>query len=147
MNPAISMYSASIPVFKQLLNSLTTILDKAQTHLVSSGMAADALLQASLFPDMFDFTRQIQIATDFAKGVAARLAGLEVPAYEDNEDSFEALQARIEKPFNLSRLLSPNKSMAVKKKKLPFALEPRKKEPLIARPISYTMACHSFSFT
>lgn len=107
MKPAISMYSASIPVFKQLLNSLNTILDKAQTHLVSSEIAADSLLQASLFPDMFNFTRQIQIATDFAKGVTARLAGLEIPAYEDNDSSFEALQARIEKTLKFIASIKP----------------------------------------
>lgn len=97
MSSSISMYNASVPVFKQLLTALNAILDKAQTHCINNEMTPDSLLKASLYPDMFDFTRQVQIAADFAKGVSARLAGIEVPAYEDTEASFNELQARIEK--------------------------------------------------
>lgn len=97
MNQTISMYNASAPVFKQLLTALNAILDKAQAHVASHAIDADTLLQASLFPDMYNFIRQVQIATDFAKGVTARLAGVEVPVYEDNEKSFPELKARIEK--------------------------------------------------
>lgn len=107
MKQAISMYDASAPVFKQLLTALKAILDKAQTHIVSHGIEADLLLQASLFPDMFNFTRQVQIATEFAKGVTARLAGVEVPVYEDNETSFEELQARIEKTLLFISSIKP----------------------------------------
>lgn len=74
----ISMYSASVPVFKQLLSALNDILVKAAST-VNNEMNPEALLHARLFPDMFDFTRQVQIAADFAKGVTARLAGQEVP--------------------------------------------------------------------
>ena len=92
----ISMYSASVPVFKQLLSALNDILVKAAST-VNNEMNPEALLHARLFPDMFDFTRQVQIAADFAKGVTARLAGQEVPVYEDNETTFAELQARIAK--------------------------------------------------
>lgn len=91
----ISMYAASIPVFKQMLNSLNQLLIKAEAHATDRKIEPDALLQARLFPDMFALVRQVQIAADFAKGVSARLAGVEVPAYEDNEQSFADLQARI----------------------------------------------------
>lgn len=93
----ISMYSASVPVFKQMLNSLDAILSKAEAHASEKKIDPNALLQARLFPDMFPLTRQVQIAADFAKGVTARLAGVDVPAYEDNEQSFEQLRARIAK--------------------------------------------------
>lgn len=92
----ISMYNASVPVFKQLLSGLNAILIKAE-QTVSNDTKPETLLHACLFPDMFDFTRQVQIATDFAKGVTARLAGQDVPVYEDNETSFDELQARIAK--------------------------------------------------
>jgi len=92
----ISMYSASVPVFKQLLSALNSILVKAEST-INNEMNPEALLHARLFPDMFDFTRQVQIATDFAKGVTARLAGQEVPVYEDTETTFAELQARIAK--------------------------------------------------
>ena len=93
----LSMYSASIPVFKQILNSLSAILDKADALVSEKKMDPNALLQFRLFPDMLPFVRQIQIAADFAKGAAARLAGVAVPAYEDNEQSFAELKARIGK--------------------------------------------------
>ena len=92
-----SMYSASAPVFKQILNSLTVIIDKAQAHATEKKIEPAALLQARLFPDMFTFIRQIQVAADFAKGAAARLAGVDVPKYEDNEQTFADLKARIAK--------------------------------------------------
>ena len=97
MNQAISMYDASVPIFKQLLAALRVILDKAEAHIEKNALSPDSLLQASLYPDMYPFIRQIQIATDFAKGVTARLAGVDVPAYEDNETTFPQLKARIEK--------------------------------------------------
>lgn len=90
----ISMYNASVPVFKQLLSALADILTKAEEQVINK-MEPEKLLHASLFPDMFDFTRQVQIATDFAKGVTARLAGQEVPAFADTETTFAELQARI----------------------------------------------------
>ncbi len=93
----ISMYATSIPVFKQILGSLSSILDKAELHIAEKKIEPSALLQARLYPDMFAFSRQIQIAADFAKGASARLAGVEVPKYEDNEQSFPELKARIAK--------------------------------------------------
>jgi hypothetical protein len=91
------MYTASVPVFKQILNSLLAILDKAEAYVSDRKIDPNALLQFRLFPDMLPFTRQIQIAADFAKGAGARLAGQEVPAYEDNEKSFADLKVRIAK--------------------------------------------------
>ncbi|HEU4843086.1 MAG TPA: DUF1993 domain-containing protein [Burkholderiaceae bacterium] len=91
----LSMYSASVPVFKQILNSLLAILDKAETHADEKKIDPQALLQFRLYPDMLPFTRQIQIACDFAKGCTARLGGMDVPAYEDDERSFAELKARI----------------------------------------------------
>ena len=92
-----SIYSASIPVFKQILGSLSAILDKAETHVQDKKIDPNALLHFRLFPDMLPFVRQIQIATDFAKGAGARLAGVAVPPYEDSEQSFAELKARIAK--------------------------------------------------
>ena len=105
----ISMYNASVPLFTQLLDALNTILDKAELHAQNKQIDPNTLLQASLFPDMFNFTRQVQIATDFAKGVAARLAGVEVPVYEDNEVTFNALQARIKKTVQFISSIAPTK--------------------------------------
>ena len=94
---SISMYSASVPVFKQILGGLDGVLAKAQAHISDRKIEPTALLQARVFPDMFMFTRQVQIACDFAKSVSARLAGSDVPAYDDSEQSFDELRARIER--------------------------------------------------
>ncbi|SFC36350.1 DUF1993 family protein [Collimonas sp. OK412] len=93
----ISMYSASIPVFKQMLSALNDVLAKAEAHAAEKKIDPNAFLQARLFPDMFPLLRQVQIAADFAKSVPARLAGAEVPAYEDSELTFADLHARIQK--------------------------------------------------
>jgi hypothetical protein len=91
----VSLYTASVPVFQQMLGSLGDLLAKAQTHATERKIEPAALLQARLFPDMFALTRQVQIACDFARGVSARLAGVDVPKTEDKETSFEELQALI----------------------------------------------------
>jgi uncharacterized protein len=103
----ISMYTASIPVFRQMLNSLSEILAKAEAHATEKKIDPNALLQARLFPDMFPLTRQVQIASDFAKGVSARLAGLDVPSYEDSETSFADLRARIAKTLAFIEAIKP----------------------------------------
>ena len=84
----ISLYTASIPVFKQMLTALSGVLTKAEAHATAKNIEPNALLQARLFPDMFQLVRQVQIAVDFAKGVSARLAEIEVPKYEDTEVTF-----------------------------------------------------------
>jgi uncharacterized protein len=93
----ISMFQASVPRLINALNNLSHILDKAQAHIDAKKIDASALIQFRLYPDMLNFTRQIQIASDTAKGVVARLAGVEIPAYEDNEQSIADLKARIAK--------------------------------------------------
>lgn len=85
------MYTNSVPVFKQLLTAMKAILAQAQTHAAARSIDPGAFLQARLYPDMFPLVKQVQIAADFARGVSARLAGIEVPAYEGREQSFADL--------------------------------------------------------
>lgn len=92
-----SIYSASVPVFKQMLTALSDVLKKAEAHVTEKNIEPNALLQARLFPDMFPLVRQVQIAADFAKGVSSRLAGVEVPSWPDTEVTFADLQALIAK--------------------------------------------------
>ena len=93
----ISLYAASVPVFKQMLNALSDVLGKAQAHAEAKNIDANVFLQARLYPDMFPLVRQVQIAVDFAKGVSARLAEVELPKYDDTETTFAELQALIAK--------------------------------------------------
>jgi uncharacterized protein len=91
------MYEASIPVFTRVLGNLSAILDKAAAHAEAKKIDQAVFINSRLAPDMFPLSRQVQIATDMVKGCAARLAGLDVPSYEDNETTFADLQARIAK--------------------------------------------------
>jgi hypothetical protein len=77
------MYQASVPAFVHYLKAFNGVIDKAEAHAAARKIDPAVLLQTRLYPDMFPFARQVQIACDFAKGAAARLAGVEVPSYED----------------------------------------------------------------
>ncbi len=90
-----ALYTASIPVFKQMLQALSGVLHKAEEHATAKKIDPNALLQARLYPDMFPLLRQVMIATDFAKGACARLAGVDVPVMPDTELTFAELQTRI----------------------------------------------------
>jgi hypothetical protein len=85
------MFTNSVPVFKQLLTALKTILVQAEAHAAAKSIEPGAYLQARLFPDMFPLVKQVQIAADFARGISARLAGVEVPSFEGKENSFADL--------------------------------------------------------
>lgn len=93
----LSIYDTAITPLKRTLNNLAGILQKGEAYADSKKVDHQVLLDARLFVDMYPLTRQIQIATDMSKGAGARLAGIEVPKYEDNETSFAELQARITK--------------------------------------------------
>ena len=93
----ISMYDVSVPVFSARLKSLSNVLSLAEQNAADRKIDPQVFLNARLAPDMFALTRQVQIATDHAKGAPSRLAGREVPKYDDNEASFSDLQARIAK--------------------------------------------------
>jgi hypothetical protein len=92
---SISHYSATVPVFKQMLLALSDVLKKGEEYAEQRKFDPVTLLQSRLFPDMLPLVRQVQIACDFAQSVPMRIAGLEVAAYEETEPSFEDLQNRI----------------------------------------------------
>jgi len=97
---SLSMHAASVPAFVRQLGAMLTWLDKAQAHAEARKFDANNYLGLRLAPDMLPFVRQIQIAADFAKGCVARLAGQEVPKWEDNEASLDDLRARIRKTID-----------------------------------------------
>jgi uncharacterized protein len=93
----ISMYQASIPRFVNILGNLSNILDKAQAYVDAKKIDAAVLPNFRLYPDMLPMTKQVQIACDAAKGVVARLAGIDIPVFEDNETTLADLKARVAK--------------------------------------------------
>ena len=93
----LSMHAVSGPVFTRMLRNLSAILSKAEQQAKAKNYDPAVLLNCRLAPDMFTLTRQVQIATDHAKGAMARLAGHQPEAIEDTETTFAELQARIAK--------------------------------------------------
>ncbi len=104
---AFTIYDAAIPPMLRMLQNLSNILDKAVAQAKEKDMPASALLDARLAPDMHPLPRQIQMASDAAKGCAARLAGIDVPAMPDEEKTFAELQQRLAKTITFLKSVKP----------------------------------------
>ena len=104
-----TIYDASIPPMIRALSNLSKIMDKAVAQAKAQDIPLSTLLEARLAPDMHPFPRQIQIASDAAKGAAARLANIEAPAMADTETTFPELQARIAKTIDFLKSVSADK--------------------------------------
>jgi hypothetical protein len=101
------MYQASVPVSILGLENLSNILGKANAQALDKKIDPLVLTTSRLYPDMFPLTKQIFIATDVVKGGIARLAGLEIPAYPDEETTFTELQNRIAKTISFIKTVTP----------------------------------------
>jgi uncharacterized protein len=104
---AFALHQAALPPILQILTSISAVLDKAAKHCESRKIDPAVLLNYRLAPDMFPLARQVQVMTDQAKGMAARLAGLEVPSYPDTETSFAELKARIARTIDFVKSVDP----------------------------------------
>jgi len=105
----ITMASLSVPSFTQILKTLSRFLDIAETNVGSQKKEPTALLNSLLFPYMYPLTSQVKFTCDFAKEATARLAGVAVPVYEDNEKTFDELQARIAKTLAFIQSIDPER--------------------------------------
>lgn len=94
---SLSMYSASVPIFTKTLTNMRRWFDKAEAHAAAKQFETGVYLTLRLAPDMLPLPAQVRIAGDAAKGCAARLAGIEVPVFEDNETTFAELRQRVDK--------------------------------------------------
>lgn len=103
----ITLHEALVPAAIRTLQSLSAILGKGAAHCEARQIDPAVFLSARIFPDMFPLTKQVQIATDMVKGGAARLAGIEIPKYDDNEASFADLQARIARTVAFLQSIPP----------------------------------------
>ena len=104
----ISMYQAAVPSFQKHLSALDGMLDKAVAYAEARKIDPAVLLGARLYPDMFNFIRQVQASCDFAKNASARLAGLEVPSHPDTETTFPELKARVAKTLAFLDTIKPD---------------------------------------
>jgi len=101
------VYVTTVPPIVRSLSNLRNILEKAAAHAEAKKFNPSVLINARLYPDMYPLSRQVQIATDVAKGAVSRLAGLEPPKYEDNEATFPELIARLDKTIALLESFGP----------------------------------------
>ena len=101
----VNIFDATVPVLIHFLGSLSAIMKKGEAHCAAKKIDPAVMLSQRLYADMFTLTRQVQIATDTAKGAGARLAGVAVPSFPDEEKTFEELQARIAKTIDFLKSL------------------------------------------
>lgn len=119
-----SMYSSSVPVLVHFLNNLSAILDKGEAFAKEKEIDQLVLTAARLAPDMFPLSRQVQIASDVAKGCGARLSGTEAPSYEDTEITFVELQARIKKTISFLEGIPADSIEGTEDKEIKFKAGP-----------------------
>jgi hypothetical protein len=106
---ALSMHQVSVPVFQRTLQALSNCLDKAEAHAEARKIDPVALTGFRFYPDMFPFYKQVQLASDHGKGAPARLAGIEVPKFEDVETTLPDLRARIAKTLDFIATIDAKK--------------------------------------
>jgi uncharacterized protein len=104
---AYTIYEACVPPLTHMLGSYSGFLTKAETYAKEKSIDPQTYLEARLIEDMFALTKQVQIATDMAKGGAARLAQVEIPKYEDDETTFDQLRARLRNTIAFMRGIDP----------------------------------------
>lgn len=122
------MYAVAIPPMIKSLTNLRAILEKAIAYAEAKKIDPAVLVTARLYPDMYPLSRQVQIATDVAKGAASRLAGLEPPKYEDNETTLPELLARLDKTMALLQSITPEQINGREDKTIVLPLHDRSME-------------------
>jgi hypothetical protein len=101
------MYETSVPVMQRLMRNLIGVIEKAEAHAKAKKIDEQVLVDARLAPDMFPLKRQVQIASDMAKAAACRLAGVDIPKWEDNETSLGDLKGRLQKAIDYVGTFKP----------------------------------------
>src|SRR5919112_134645 len=96
----LSLYDACVPVMSQMLGGLAGVIDKAAAYCDEKKVEPAALLTARLYPNMFVFRKQVQVATDWARNTAGGLAVIEIPKIDDNEEPFKNLKKQISPTFD-----------------------------------------------
>lgn len=119
---SISVYDQSIARMTHMLKNLDSIVSKAETYAEDKNIEPSALLRARLFPNMYDFIFQVQVATDLSKGCAARLSGTEVPKWSDDEETFADVHTRIKKALEFMATVRPEQVEGSETKELEVKL-------------------------
>jgi hypothetical protein len=143
---AISMYTASVPLFQHMLRNLVHILEKGEANAQARKFDPSVLATARLAPDMLPFTRQVLIACDAAKLCAARISGLEAPKFEDKETTFEELKERIRKTMAWLETVPASALDGTEDKEITFPVGRETKRTMTAQAYLTTWALPNFFF-
>ena len=122
---AISMYQASTPQLKKMLNNLSAILQKGEEFAASQHINEKTLVEAALFADMLPLSKQVQIACDQVKNGMARLVGIEPPAFADDEKTIAQLKERINKTSAFLESIKPEQIDGSEAKEIRFSIKER----------------------
>ena len=141
-----SFYDATVPAFLQILGSLSGILTKAEAHCTAKKIAPEVLLGARLYPDMLPFSKQIQLACDFAAKGCARLTHSEVPSTPDTEKTFDELRQRLAKTIDYVKSFKPAQFDGADSKDVTFPAGPSNSMTLKGQQFASGFAFPNFYF-
>ncbi|OQW60244.1 MAG: hypothetical protein A4S14_19060 [Proteobacteria bacterium SG_bin9] len=141
-----STYAASIPVFVQMLNSLSAVLDKAEAHAAAKKIAPEVFPTSRLYPDMLPLTRQVQVACDFASKTTARLTQAEIPTTPDTETTIADLKARIAKAVAYVKGFKPEQFGGADTREVNFPVGPSATMTLKGEQYLHNYALPNFYF-
>lgn len=139
------MYRASVVAFDRHLASMQGYLGKGAAYAAEKKLDDTVLTQMRIYPDMFPLLRQVMIACDFAKGSCARLAGVEVPKYEDTEKTFAELQARVQKTRDFLASLKPEQFEGSENRTISISIGGNPME-FVGEPYLFHFVCPNFYF-
>ena len=120
-NMSISIFETSVSSYIRQLDNFSVILNKAQLHLKNKKIDENVFINARLFADMLPFVKQVQIACDFAKASSARLAGVEIPSFVDDEKTFDELLKRIKKTTDFLKTFKADHFKDSEKKQISYS--------------------------
>ena len=120
------IYAYTVPVFIKILGGLKLILIKAKADADAGKFEEAALVNDKIAADMFPFKKQVQIATDHAKGAASRLSGNEAPKFEDTEETIDALVARVDKTIEYLKTITEESFAEAKDRHITLSYFPGK---------------------
>jgi hypothetical protein len=121
-----TFYDAVVPAYLQMLNSLTSLLTKAEAYCAAKKIEPGVLLGSRLFPDMLPLSKQIQLASDFAAKGCARLTHSEIPSTPDTETGFAELKQRLARTIDYVKSFKPEQFEGADRKDVTFPAGPDK---------------------
>jgi uncharacterized protein len=92
---SLTMHTLAMGSFIPMLQSLSHVLDKGAEFATAKSLAAKALADARLAPDMYTLRQQVQLSCHHAKDAVGRLTGAEGTQRVDVDEAFPELKARV----------------------------------------------------